>query len=63
MKTIEDQIKESVTSVEARLDKMDIVLLVLSDTIIAMQKKIADLEQRNKDLDDYWKNIDRLHPV
>jgi archaellum component FlaC len=63
MKTIEDQIKENVTSVEARLDKMDIVLLVLSDTIIAMQKKIADLEQRNKDLDDYWKNIDRLHPV
>jgi archaellum component FlaC len=63
MKTIEDQIKENVTSVEARLDKMDIVLLVLSDTIIAIQKKIADLEQRNKDLDDYWKNIDRLHPV
>jgi archaellum component FlaC len=57
MKTIEDQIKENVTSVEARLDKMDIVLLVLSDTIIAIQKKIADLEQRNKDLDDYFKNL------
>jgi archaellum component FlaC len=57
MKTIEDQIKENVTSVEARLDKMDIVLLVLSDTIIAIQKKIADLEQRNKDLYDYFKNL------
>jgi hypothetical protein len=57
MKTIEDQIKENVTSVEARLDKIDIILLVLSDIIIAMQRKIAVLEQRNKDLDDYFKNL------
>jgi hypothetical protein len=57
MKTIEDQIKENVTSVEARLDKIDIILLVLSDIIIAMQKKITVLEQRNKDLDDYFKNL------
>jgi hypothetical protein len=49
MKTIEDQTKKNVTSVEARLEKIDIILLVLSDIVIAMQKKIAELEHKIND--------------